>query len=343
MSIPGSVTSIGANAFANCQELRDVYCYGEIPPSVYSNAFEKSYIEYATLHVPEESLDAYKNTSPWSGFGTIVSVEDNKKNYQMVVSVSDLRGIVTYGKTSITNGRETFDVKEGSDVVLMLTPRDGCKVKSVKVNGIEKVAEVNGGGELTIANVEGNLSVEVEFECAGDNMMATIGSNGFATFCSMEALDFSEVEDVKAYIVSAFQPKKGEVTLTRVFEVPAGMGLVLIGKEGEYEIPLCTGEAMVSNQLVGINENTTLKATENDRTNFILPEDQEKAAFCAVTDEVELPFGKAYLPLPTESVAHLKDGKLTLHLADPSLGDVDGDGYVNISDVTTLVNIILGK
>ena len=39
----------------------------------------------------------------------------------------------------------------------------------------------------------------------------------------------------------------------------------------------------------------------------------------------------------------LEDGKLTLHLADPSLGDVDGDGYVNISDVTTLVNIILGK
>jgi hypothetical protein len=194
-----------------------------------------------------------------------------------------------------------------------------------------------------IANVEGNLSVEVEFECAGDYMTATIGSNGFATFCSMEALDFSEVEDVRAYTVSTYQPKTGEVTLTRVYEVPAGMGLVLIGKEGEYEIPLGTGKAMVSNLLVGINENTTLNATEEDHTNFILPEDQEKAAFCAVTDEVELPFSKAYLPLPTESVAHLEDGKLTLHLADPSLGDVDGDGYVNISDVTTLVNIILGK
>ncbi len=173
--------------------------------------------------------------------------------------------------------------------------------------------------------------------------VVSIGSAGIATFCCSRNLDFSGTKDVKAYVVSAFRPTTGEVTLTRIYEVPAGTGLVLIGKEGEYEIPLGTGEAMVSNLLVGINENTTLKATEGDRTNFILPEDQGDAAFCAVTDEVELPFGKAYLPLPTESVAHLEDGKLTLHLADPSLGDVDGDGYVNISDVTTLVNIILGK
>ncbi|MBQ6751310.1 MAG: hypothetical protein IJR02_11185 [Bacteroidaceae bacterium] len=171
----------------------------------------------------------------------------------------------------------------------------------------------------------------------------SISSNGIATYNSTHDLDFSEVENVRAYIVSAFQPKKGEVALTRVYEVPAGMGLVLIGKEGEYEIPLGTGKAMVSNLLVGINETTTLKATEDDRTNFILPENQEEAAFRAVTNEVELSFGKAYLPLPTESVALLEDGKLTLHFADPSLGDVDGDGYVNISDVTTLVNIILGK
>ena len=172
----------------------------------------------------------------------------------------------------------------------------------------------------------------------------SIGSAGIATFCCSSNLDFSGTNDVKAYVVSAFRPTTGEVTLTRVYEVPAGTGLVLIGKQGEYAIPpLSTNEMMAPNLLVGVNENTTLKATENGRTNFILPEDQEKAAFCAVTDEVELPFGKAYLPLPTESVAHLEDGKLTLHLADPSLGDVDGDGYVNISDVTSLVNIILGK
>ncbi len=331
--------------YHSCLQLSHVYCYARNAPSTDRSAFINVDIKSATLHVPEESLEAYKNMEPWSGFGTFVSVENNEEFafYKMNVIVKDLRGTVTYGETYITNGRETFDVKEGSDVVLLLTPREGYKVKSVKVSGVEKVAEVNGGGELTIAKVEDNLSVEVEFECAGDYMTATIGSNGFTTFCSLEALDFSEVEDVRAYIVSTYQPKKGEVALTRIYEVPAGMGLVLIGKEGEYEIPLGTGKAMVSNLLVGINENTTLKATEEGRTNFILPEDQEEAAFCAVTDEVELPFGKAYLPLPTESIAHLEDGKLTLHLADPSLGDVNGDGYVNISDVTTLVNIILGK
>ena len=35
------------------------------------DVFYNSYAEYINLHVPEASLNAYKTTSPWSGFGTI--------------------------------------------------------------------------------------------------------------------------------------------------------------------------------------------------------------------------------------------------------------------------------
>ena len=74
VTIPNSVTSIQTNAFANCPELLDVYCYAEKVPSTRSNAFDGSYPEYATLHVPDASVDSYKATAPWSSFGKIVAL-----------------------------------------------------------------------------------------------------------------------------------------------------------------------------------------------------------------------------------------------------------------------------
>lgn len=76
---------IEANAFAKCTELLNVYCMVEETSSskkyyigplyTSSSAFSDSYIEYATLHVPASSLEAYKSTLPWSGFGNIVAID----------------------------------------------------------------------------------------------------------------------------------------------------------------------------------------------------------------------------------------------------------------------------
>ena len=74
VTIPNSVTSIGYEAFANCTELLDVYCYAEKVPSAESDAFSGSYPEYATLHVPDGSIENYKAKTPWSAFGTITSI-----------------------------------------------------------------------------------------------------------------------------------------------------------------------------------------------------------------------------------------------------------------------------
>ena len=74
VTIGNSVKSIGTGAFANCSELLDVYCYAENVPSTQSNAFSSSPIADATLHVPNASVDSYKATAPWSGFGKIVGL-----------------------------------------------------------------------------------------------------------------------------------------------------------------------------------------------------------------------------------------------------------------------------
>ena len=74
--LPKSLKNINSEAFANCSELLDVYCYAEKVPSTYTNAFDGSYPEYITLHVPASALNAYKTTAPWSSFGTIKIIEN---------------------------------------------------------------------------------------------------------------------------------------------------------------------------------------------------------------------------------------------------------------------------
>ena len=55
-----------------------------------SNLFDGSYPEYATLHVPDASVDSYKATAPWSGFGKIVALTPEE------TGIDELKG--EYGK-----------------------------------------------------------------------------------------------------------------------------------------------------------------------------------------------------------------------------------------------------
>ena len=84
INIPNSVTSIGEGVFSGCSGLTDIYCYATTPPSTiyyYNyqqyilNPFDNINISSITLHVPAQSVDTYKSTSPWSGFGSIVVIE----------------------------------------------------------------------------------------------------------------------------------------------------------------------------------------------------------------------------------------------------------------------------
>ncbi len=79
ITIPNSVTTIGGWAFSGCSNITEIYCLATSVPSTYSNAFLNSHIETATLYVPEESIDSYKNTAPWSSFGTIKAIANGEE------------------------------------------------------------------------------------------------------------------------------------------------------------------------------------------------------------------------------------------------------------------------
>ena len=71
VTIGSGITSVG-DVFQNCENLEVVTCRATTVPATNTTAFDGSYIEYATLIVPDEAYNAYSTTAPWSNFGTIL-------------------------------------------------------------------------------------------------------------------------------------------------------------------------------------------------------------------------------------------------------------------------------
>lgn len=126
----------------------------------------------------------------------------------------------------------------------------------------------------------------------------TLGG-AMATYCSPLDLDFSDVEGLRAYVATGYT--HGCITLTRVTNVPAGTGLVLVGDAGEFTVPVGDGQAVLMNMLVGTKTDITLNPTFGSKTNFILSNGSDGIGFYACSGGT-LAAGKAYLQLPTSLV-----------------------------------------
>ena len=92
VTIGNSVTSIGHHAFDSGYKLKDVYCLATDVPNAISNSFGTS-LTNKTLHVPAEAITKYQTTMPWSGFGTILTLDGEEaetlKCTNPVLSYSD--------------------------------------------------------------------------------------------------------------------------------------------------------------------------------------------------------------------------------------------------------------
>lgn len=127
VTIPNSVTSIGKYAFYDCDGLTDIYCYSEIVPSAYVNSFQNP--ENITLHVPEESIKAYKSTEPWDKF----------KDYVPLQPVSPADDIDAE-KKELTEMADMFGA-EIAELKVMLKQKDPDGTAFDLANSIEKVAD----------------------------------------------------------------------------------------------------------------------------------------------------------------------------------------------------------
>ena len=328
ITIGGHVSSIGSECFAYCPELEEVYCYSESVPITSDNAFSGSYIEYATLYVSESVIDDYENTSPWSGFGNYMNLDETA--FRQLTIIVGKNGRVTYGTSNVSNTSQTFNVKESSDVTLTLTPNNGYRLSSVKVNNVDKTADVN-EGTLLLSNVSSDLTVNVQFILDGESATVTITDAGVATFCSDKDLDFSEVSGLKAYTGAGFNKSTGQLIMLEVTDVPAGTGLLLKGTAGSYEIPEKASSSVYANLLMGVTSATTISQTDGGYTNYILANGSHGVGFYIVEGSGQLAAGKSYLRIPTAIAGarqmisfNLNDEPTSISAQTLELGDTEG-------------------
>ena len=90
ITIPAKVEFIYQEAFANCSNLKEVIALPENPPFLYNNSFSNYNI---TLKAPENALENYSTTDPWSKFTTFKTLTgedlEKKKCEKPTISVID--------------------------------------------------------------------------------------------------------------------------------------------------------------------------------------------------------------------------------------------------------------
>lgn len=121
ISIGKGIKRIGEKAFGQCSDLADVYCTAKELSATendeegqlytYNNAFEGSYIDFATLHIPESSAEAYMNMDPWSGFGKFLTLSGEEIETPQCATPT-----ITYENGEISFSCETEGVEFISDV-----------------------------------------------------------------------------------------------------------------------------------------------------------------------------------------------------------------------------------
>ena len=139
VTIPQSVTSIGSSAFARCQKLTDVYCYSRNVPSTDSEAFidivpmpeSSPFLQYkdpdlssATLHVPAEAVDAYRQAEPWKNFNLIGALPPEPEGEKCATPT-----------ISYVNGEIVFECEtENVEYVYEATALDAGKSTTGRIN-----------------------------------------------------------------------------------------------------------------------------------------------------------------------------------------------------------------
>ena len=197
VTIPSSLVSIGEDAFWGLDNLTDVWCYAEIPPSIIddTNPFYNSPISSATLHVPAGSLQAYRTTSPWSGFGTIVGLDEE------VFTATIMNNIEMTFKV-ISSSDRTCQVGNGSVAAISTDYEGNVTIPSI-VNGYKVIGLGNRSfrrtniNSVTIPNEIEVIGTEAFEQCSQLTSVVvpygvkTIGDEAFKTCTSLEMVEIA--------------------------------------------------------------------------------------------------------------------------------------------------------
>jgi len=191
--------------------------------------------------------------------------------------------IKVYGRSG-ASGKVTFNIFAGDEAV-------STEATSSLVDH-EFVIDDNSqeAGTVYTFKVTGNANAQItKIEFFGYENV-TVTSAGYATYCSENALDLTNVEGLTAYKATIANK---QVNFTPVTEVPAGQGVLLKGAANTYKVPvIASAEALTGNQFIGVTEETTVEETGI----FVLMKEDAGVGFYKTTQAFTVGAHTAYLP-----------------------------------------------
>lgn len=213
-------------------------------------------------------------------------------------------------KQTVTSYSVAYSVDGGAaqtkGFVTDLAPNETETIE-ITLNGISTgehtikmdVVEVNSG--VNVLSNQNSPSMIVNEGAQLEYVNVSISSIGKLAYSSRYALDFSDVEGLKAYTVTGYDNDSKTIWMTRVNNAPAETGVMLKGDEGTYEIPIkATSTSAYKNYLKAIVDGGTVNQTEGDLTNYYLAGSGDNGpGLYQVDGSVNLGANRSYLQLPT--------------------------------------------
>lgn len=150
ISVPSTVNIIGENCFSGTNNLRIIKLYNQTPPSINENSFANLNYLTATLYVPDNSVEIYKNTEIWASFNFILPISKSDVKNKLIYIVDGEEYKIYEIETGVAITPEPAPVKEGhtfsgwSDIPATMPAHDVTVTGSFTVNKYKLTYKVDG-------------------------------------------------------------------------------------------------------------------------------------------------------------------------------------------------------
>ena len=191
-----------------------------------------------------------------------------------------------------------------------------------------------------------NIEVVAVYDVIPTEVTITIGQYGSTVFSSKYALDFSNVEGLKAFAATGYNTNTGIVTMTRIETSSEGVGLYLLAAPGEYKVPVIEySEDNSLNMLVGNLEKSTVNAVSDDglyaNYKYTIKSGDTTPKFYQYSDGSSISAGKAYLQIPLDWIGSNASKAIGIRLDDGETTDIDD--VENVAGETETVYDLQGR
>ena len=352
--------TIGKEAFSDCTLVTKIVSSREVPPVCGDQALADIDMWECTVYVPEDYIDAYMNAAQWCDFwiegaeyrlcfvvdGEVYSEEMVKYNAEIELPADPEKTGYTfkgwnlpmpakmpaydmtvyaefeindYSITYIVDGEVYEIVTVAYDAVI--TPIEAPEKYGYTFNRWEALPQT-----MPAENIEGvAIYDEIPTEVS-----ITIGKYGTTVYSSPYALDFSEVEGLKAYAATGYNITTGEITMTKTSTTDSSVGIYLVGAPNTtYIVPIIELSSNQSlNMLAGVLVKTTVYATSDDgqyaNYRYVTKTgDTTPKFYRATSGGASVSAGKAYLQIPLAWLGSNASNTVGMRFDDGETTDIE--------------------